>query len=151
MLNHVSFINWLIAIFRNSFIVTVALCVRVLCRYFGYISVFLGTNDDYGIIDVKIINAHSISDLVLIVYLVLLCLYSPKKTKTYENSEVTNILLEYPILKHCQKLLIILRTFNWISYVLFSLIILSRRPSLYITVHIFYLVLILICDTMQNR
>lgn len=93
MLSHVSFLNWLIAISRSSIILTLAICIRVACRYFGYVSVFLGTNDDYGLVEVKVVNIHSISDLFLIVYLVLLRLYSPKKTKIYDNTQVTNILL----------------------------------------------------------
>lgn len=48
MFSHVSFLNWLIAIFRNSTILTLVLAIRVFCRYFGYVSVFLGTNDYYG-------------------------------------------------------------------------------------------------------
>ena len=48
MLSHVSFLNWLIGIFRNSSIVALTLSVRVFCRYFNYVSVFLGTNDNYG-------------------------------------------------------------------------------------------------------
>jgi hypothetical protein len=93
MLSHVSFLNWLIGIFRNSSIVTLAISIRIFCRYFNYVSVFLGTNDDYGIMEVRFINMHSLSDLVLIVYLIFLCLYSPSKTKTYGNSNITNILL----------------------------------------------------------
>jgi hypothetical protein len=48
MLSHVSFLNWLIGIFKNSFIVALTLSVRIFCRYFNYVSVFLGTKDDYG-------------------------------------------------------------------------------------------------------
>lgn len=74
MFIHVSFLNWLIAIFRNSFIVTLVLCVRIFCRFIGYNSVFLGTNDDYGV-EVKLFDLH-VGDIVLLVYLVFLCLYS---------------------------------------------------------------------------
>lgn len=151
MLSHVSFLNWLIAISRSSIILTLAICIRVACRYFGYVSVFLGTNDDYGLVEVKLVNIHSISDLFLIVYLVLLRLYSPNKTKTYDNTQVTNILLEYSLLRRLRRGLVILRCFNWVSYILFSLMILSRKPSLYVTLHIFYLVLILICDTLHTE
>lgn len=149
MLSHVSFLNWILGIFSQSIIVTIALGIRIFCRYFNYVSVFLGTNDHYGF-DMNFFDLHSFSDSVLIVFLILLRLYNPEKTKTYESSNVTNILLEYPLLSKCNKLFIIFRVFNWISYILFSLIILSRRPSLYITIHIFFLVLILICDTIKN-
>ncbi len=50
MLSHVSFLNWLIGMLRNSLIVTLVLSIRIFCRYFNYVSVFLGTNDDYGLI-----------------------------------------------------------------------------------------------------
>lgn len=82
MLSHVSFLNWLIGLFRSSTIVTIALSIRIFCRYFNYVSVFLGTNDNYGV-EASFFNLHALSDLVLIIYLILLCLYSPTKTITY--------------------------------------------------------------------
>jgi hypothetical protein len=44
----------------------------------------------------------------------------------------------------------VFRVFNWVSYVIFSVVILSRRPSAYIAIHTFFLVVILICDTMRT-
>jgi hypothetical protein len=153
MLNHVSFINWLIGLFRSSLVVVIALSIRIVCRYFGYVSVFLGTTENDGD-GSEVVNLNSGSDLVLVVYLILVCLYSPKKTITYEGSSVTDVLREYPLLGRVEWVLVPFRIFNWLSYVLFSLIILARRPSLYITVHIFILILILLCDIIikeENR
>lgn len=150
MLNHVSFLNWLIGIFRNSFIVFLTLSIRISCRYFNYSSVFLGTNDSYGV-DHDFFDLKSLPDSVLILYLILLCLYSPTVTKTYNNSSVTNVLLEYPLLEKCKRFLAILRSFNWVAYVAFSLIILSRRPSIYIVVHIALLVIIVTLDAIRTE
>ena len=44
----------------------------------------------------------------------------------------------------------VLRVFNWISYVIFSLLILSRHPSLFIMIHICCLVAIVLLDTMMR-
>jgi hypothetical protein len=149
MLNHVSFINWLIGLFRSSSIVVIALSIRIICRYFGYVSVFLGTTENYEM-STQFFNFNSVSDLVLVVYLVLLCLYSPTKTSKYEGSTVTDVMREYPLLARVSKIMVPFRVFNWLSYVVFSLIILSRKPSLYITIHIFILILILLCDTITK-
>jgi hypothetical protein len=94
MLSHVSFLNWILGIFRSSLVVVLALSIRITCRYFNYVSVFLGTNDNYGAGAYStFFNLYAMSDLVLIVYLIFLCSHSQTKTISYSGSSVTNILL----------------------------------------------------------
>ena len=41
--------------------------------------------------------------------------------------------------------------FNWISYILFSMLILSRHPSLFVVIHIIFLVAIVLLDTVVKN
>ena len=98
MLSHVSFLNLLIGLCRSSAMVMLTLSIRIVCRYFGYFNVFLGTNDNYGFSS-TVFDLQALADGVLWVYLLLLRLYSPQNTITYSESHITNILLEYPFLQ----------------------------------------------------
>lgn len=150
MLSHISFINFLMGLCRSSTIAMMAIAVRIISRYFGLTSVFLGTNDSYGFMT-NIFNLQALPDGVLWGYMLLLRQYSKQVTHTYADSNITNILMEYPWLKKVDCLLVILRIFNWISYILFSLLILSRHPSLFVVIHIACLVAVVLVDTMVRE
>lgn len=135
MLSHVSFLNFILGLVRSSTIAFITLNTRIFCRYFDIVNVFLGTNDNYGL-ETSILNLEALSDGILWLYMVLMCLYSPKAGVTYSNSQITNILLEYPIFNKFQGCLNLLKLFDWISILMFAVLILAEIPSLYIFCHV---------------
>ena len=133
---------------QYSWTMTLVLMIRILCRYLGIVNIFLGNNDKYG--TEGIYYAESLSDGILWAYFILLCLYSPQATQKYSRSHITNILAEYPWLKIVSELLKILKGFNWVSYIMLSLIILSREPSCYVLLHIIFLIVVVAIEIMPT-
>jgi hypothetical protein len=125
LFNHVSFLNFLMGMMRYAGTVVLVLTVRIACRYGGVVDAFLGTNDNYGF-EGWFIDGEALSDGVLWVYLILLSLYSPQASTKYSHSQITNILLEYPIINRYSSILTPLRMSNWLSYTILSLAILNH-------------------------
>ena len=48
LLNHVSVINFLIGLFANPTIVFIAISFKIISRHLNIVSIFIGTNENYG-------------------------------------------------------------------------------------------------------
>lgn len=89
LLNHVSVINFFIGLFANPTIVLIAICFKIVSRNLNIVSVFIGTNENYGFSN--ILSFSSLDDTFLWGYLILLSLFNRKAKKTFEACQILDI------------------------------------------------------------
>ena len=88
-MSHVSVVNFLLGVFRRSFMALLAISFKIVCRHFGAVSILMGTNESYGF--GGLLSFGSLDDTFLWVYLILLLMYSPAGIPTFSGSNIVNI------------------------------------------------------------
>jgi hypothetical protein len=99
MFSKVSVINFLMGLVPSSVLVMYCLGFRIVFNYFEWISVFMGTEDNYNKSYFYNLVPHSFFvDIGLWIFIILLKTYTPNLVNKFPNSNITNIFKEYPVI-----------------------------------------------------
>ena len=92
MFSKVSVINFLMGLMPSEVLVLYCISFRIIFNYFEWISVFMGTEDNYSkSYFYNLIPNSFFIDLSLWIFMILLKTHAPNLTNKFPNSNITNI------------------------------------------------------------
>jgi hypothetical protein len=99
LFSKVSVINFLMGLMPSAVLVMYCLMFRIVFNYFGWISVFMGTEDNYSKTYFYDLVPHSVFvDAALWIFMILFKTYTPNLVHKFKDCDITDIFKEYPVI-----------------------------------------------------
>lgn len=152
LFSKVSVINFLMGLVPSAVLVMYCLGFRILFNYFGWISVFMGTEDNYTKTYLYGMVPHSIFvDAALWVFMVLFKTYTPNLVEKFKDSGITDVFKEYPVVEKIEPILKVLKIIQLVAYIATELIVFTETPSIIVFARLFMHLIIAAVDLAYDK
>jgi hypothetical protein len=152
LFSKVSVINFLMGLVPSAVLVMYCLAFRIVFNYFGWISVFMGTEDNYAKAYCYNLVPHSVFvDVALWSFMVLFKTYTPNLVHKFKDCEITDIFKEYPVVEKIEPVLKVLKVIQLVAYVAIELIVFTEAPSIIVFIRLFMHLVIAAVDLAYEK